>query len=92
MITLGLMIGMIGIDQMSGYFRFSYGITALGDGVGLVPVAVGLFGISEILATSGQFRNPGSDEAPAFADLLPSKQEFKDSVGPHRPWNASWGS
>jgi putative tricarboxylic transport membrane protein len=81
MITLGLMVGMIGIDQMSGYFRFSYGIVALGDGVGLVPVAVGLFGISEILATAG---SPDIREVlkPRFRDLLPSKQEFKDSIGP----------
>ena len=81
MISLGLMAGMIGIDQMSGYFRFSYGITALGDGIGLVPVAVGLFGISEILATAG---SPDIREVlkPRFRDLLPSKQEFRDSIGP----------
>ena len=81
MITLGLMGGMIGIDQMSGYFRFSYGVTALGDGIGLVPVAVGLFGISEILATAG---SPDIREVvkPKFRDLLPSRQEFRDSVGP----------
>jgi putative tricarboxylic transport membrane protein len=81
MIALGLMVGMIGIDQMSGYFRFSYGITALGDGVGLVPVAVGLFGISEILATAG---SPDIREVlkPRLRDLLPSKQDLRDSVGP----------
>jgi len=81
MISFGLMGGMIGIDQMSGYFRFSYGITALGDGIGLVPVAVGLFGISEILATAG---SPDIREVlkPRFRDLLPSKQEFRDSIGP----------
>ena len=81
MICLGLMAGMIGIDQMSGYFRFSYGVTALGDGIGVVPVAVGLFGISEILATAG---SPDIREVlkPRFRDLLPSKQELKDSIGP----------
>jgi putative tricarboxylic transport membrane protein len=81
MITLGLMIGIIGIDQMSGYFRFSYGLVSLGDGVGVVPVAVGLFGISEILATAG---SPDRREVikPRFRDLLPSKQELKDSIGP----------
>ena len=81
MISLGMMAGMIGIDQMSGYFRFSYGITALGDGIGLVPVAVGLFGISEILATAG---SPEIRDVlkPRFRDLLPSKQEFRDSIGP----------
>ncbi len=81
MITLGLLVGMIGIDQMSGYFRFSYGVTALGDGVGLVPVAVGLFGISEILATAG---SPEVREVvkPRFRDLIPSVQEFRDSGWP----------
>ena len=50
MAALGLLLGMIGIDQMSGYFRFAYGVTELGDGIGVVPVAVGLFGLAEILA------------------------------------------
>jgi putative tricarboxylic transport membrane protein len=74
-------LAMIGIDQMSGYFRFSYGIVALGDGIGLVPVAVGLFGISEILATAG---SPEIREVlkPRLRDLIPSKQELKDSIGP----------
>ncbi len=54
MAAFGLMLGMIGIDVMSGYTRFSFGVVELGDGVGIVPVAVGLFGISEILLTAGQ--------------------------------------
>src|SRR6266516_7626841 len=54
MATLGLLLGMIGIDPMSGYFRFSYVIVELGDGIGVVPVAVGLFGLSEILLPAGQ--------------------------------------
>ena len=81
MIVLGLMFGMIGIDQMTGYFRFSYGLVALGDGIGIVPVAVGLFGISEILTTAGQSEKKEVLK-PRLRDLLPSKQEFKDSVGP----------
>ena len=81
MIILGLLFGMIGIDHMSGYFRFSYGIVALGDGIGVVPVAVGLFGIAEILATAG---NPVRPEVlkPKLKDLLPSRQELRDSVMP----------
>src|SRR5688572_21310736 len=54
MAVLGLLLGMVGIDQMSGYFRFAYGVVELGDGLGVVPVAVGLFGLSEILLTAGQ--------------------------------------
>jgi len=81
MIVLGLLLGMIGIDHMSGYFRFSYGIVALGDGIGVVPVAVGLFGIAEILATAG---NPLRPEVlkPKLKDLIPSRHEFRDSILP----------
>ncbi len=81
MVVLGLLFGTIGIDQMSGYFRFSYGLVALGDGIGVVPVAVGLFGISEILATAGL---PVQREVlkPKLRDLLPSVEELRDSVKP----------
>ena len=81
MIALGLLLGMIGIDHMSGYFRFSYGIVALGDGIGVVPVAVGLFGIAEILATAGNPLRPDVLK-PKLKDLLPSRQEFRDSLFP----------
>ena len=81
MIILGLLFGMIGIDHMSGYFRFSYGIVALGDGIGVVPVAVGLVGIAEILATAGNPFRPDILK-PKLKDLLPSRQEFRDSMFP----------
>ncbi|HYK14732.1 MAG TPA: tripartite tricarboxylate transporter permease, partial [Burkholderiales bacterium] len=41
MAAVGLLLGMIGIDAMSGYTRFSYGVIELADGIGIVPVAVG---------------------------------------------------
>jgi putative tricarboxylic transport membrane protein len=78
---LGLMIGMIGIDVMSGYTRFSFGLVELGDGVGIVPVAVGLFGISEILITAGQEEMP-KVQKPRMRDLIPSREEFRLSIGP----------
>jgi len=49
MACFGLLIGTIGTDTVSGTSRFSFGITELLDGVGLVPVVMGLFGISEML-------------------------------------------
>src|SRR3954463_3702249 len=58
MAAFGLLLGMIGIDTMTGHTRFAFGVTELGDGVGIVPVAVGLFGISEILLTAGQLEGP----------------------------------
>ena len=81
MAALGLLLGMIGIDQMSGYFRFAYGVAELGDGIGVVPVAVGLFGLAEILLTAGM-KNPPEVIKPKFRDLLPSRQEWRDSNMP----------
>jgi putative tricarboxylic transport membrane protein len=81
MAILGLLLGMIGIDPMTGFFRFSYGIVELGDGLGVVPVAVGLFGLSEILLTAGQ---PAASEIrkPTLRELLPSREEWRDSLWP----------
>jgi putative tricarboxylic transport membrane protein len=81
MAAFGLLLGMIGIDAMTGYTRFSFGIIELGDGVGIVPVAVGLFGISEILMTAAAGEGP-KVRIPKFRELMPSAREFKDSVGP----------
>jgi putative tricarboxylic transport membrane protein len=81
MAALGLLFGMIGIDPMTGFFRFNYGLVELGDGIGVVPVAVGLFGLSEILLTAGQ---PTAPEVikPRLRELLPSREEWRASVWP----------
>jgi putative tricarboxylic transport membrane protein len=81
MAALGLLLGMIGIDQMTGYFRFHYGVVELGDGIGIVPVAVGLFGLSEILLTAGQ-ATPPQVLRPKLRELLPSRQEWRESAMP----------
>jgi len=51
MVVLGLFLGLIGTDIASGHTRFTFGISALADGVGFVPVAMGLFGIAEVIAS-----------------------------------------
>jgi putative tricarboxylic transport membrane protein len=81
MAALGLLLGMIGIDQMSGYFRFAYGVAELGDGIGVVPVAVGLFGLAEILLTAGR-PDPPEVIRPRLRDLLPSRQEWREARMP----------
>jgi putative tricarboxylic transport membrane protein len=81
MAALGLLLGMIGIDQMTGYFRFVYGVVELGDGIGVVPAAVGLFGLAEILASAGQATPPAVIK-PRLRELLPSRREWRESVMP----------
>ena len=57
MAAFGLLLGCIGIDVMTGHFRYTFDIPELGDGIGIVPVAVGLFGLGEILSTPSQQRD-----------------------------------
>ena len=81
MAALGLLLGMVGMDTMTGLFRFEYGLSELGDGIGIVPVAVGLFGISEILLSAGRATRVDV-RAPRLRELLPNRQEWRASAGP----------
>ena len=49
MIILGLLMGIVGTDVNSGVARFDFGIPELSDGIGIVGVAMGLFGFAEII-------------------------------------------
>lgn len=50
MIVLGLLLGIVGTDVNSGVARFTFGIPELTDGIGVVCVAMGLFGFAEIIS------------------------------------------
>jgi putative tricarboxylic transport membrane protein len=81
MATLGLMFGMVGIDNMTGHFRYSFDLAELGDGIGIVPVAVGLFGLGEILSTPSH-KIAGEVIAPKLRELLPTRQEWREASMP----------
>jgi putative tricarboxylic transport membrane protein len=81
MACMGLLLGMIGIDNMTGHFRYSFDLAELGDGIGIVPVAVGLFGLGEILSTPSN-QVVGEVIQPKLRDLLPSRQEWREAAFP----------
>jgi putative tricarboxylic transport membrane protein len=54
MIFVGLILGLVGTDVTSGTQRLTFGILRLSDGIGFVPLALGLFGISELLRNLDQ--------------------------------------
>jgi len=81
MAAFGLLLGTIGIDVMSGHFRYSFDIAELGDGIGIVPVAVGLFGLGEILATPSR-QVPSQVIHPRLRELWPNRVEWRDSAAP----------
>jgi putative tricarboxylic transport membrane protein len=81
MACIGLLLGMIGIDNLTGHFRYSFDIAELGDGIGIVPVAVGLFGLGEILSTPSH-QVTGEVTSPKLRELLPSRQEWREAAMP----------
>ena len=49
MACLGILIGNVGLDMISGLPRFTFGINELSDGVGVIPLIMGIFGVCEVL-------------------------------------------
>jgi putative tricarboxylic transport membrane protein len=80
MCTLGLFLGTIGMDLIVGKARFTFGINVLMDGVGLIPVVMGLFGISEVLLNLEESTNRDVFKT-KLSNLYPSLQDWKDSFG-----------
>jgi len=82
MATVGLIIGTMGIDPVSGDARFTFGSTYLLGGVEFVAVAIGLFGIGEVLTNVHQPLELLDQKVivPRFRDLYPSLQDLKKSI------------
>ena len=79
--AVGLLLSTIGVDLISGLPRFTMGVTSLIDGVGLVPIAMGLFGISEVILNLEEvIRREVFDTK--IKGLLPNQEELRRSRMP----------
>jgi TctA family transporter len=81
MSLLGVLLGLIGQDIYTGLDRFTMGLLDLQDGVDIVPIAIGLFGIAEIL------RNLGDGQARSvltnpITSLFPTREDVRRIIGP----------
>ena len=79
---LGLLLSYVGLDNISGSERFTYGIPTLEDGIGLVPVAMGLFGIGEVLINIEESIAKREIFRAKLSNLLPTRKDWKDSAIP----------
>ena len=77
----GLLIGNIGLDLVTGMPRFTFGMDELTDGVGIIPVAMGLFGISEIFINIEQIVRKEVFQT-HVRHLMPSLKDWADSKWP----------
>jgi len=79
MASFGLFLGCIGVDPLMGIERFTLNIIELGDGVGLVPVVMGLFGISEVLLNVEQSIDRQIFKT-SIKHLLPTLRDWAESI------------
>ncbi len=79
MTVLGLLLGLVGTDVNSGALRYTFGITELGDGIGFVIIAMGVFGFAEIIGNlgTGVTREVFTQR---IGGLWPARDEFRRSV------------
>ncbi len=84
MTVLGLLVGMAGTDIQSGAARFTFGVPEFLDGVNLIVLAMGLFGVSEIFVnfTEGHKSASAKDVDLRWASLMPTKKDWRDSAFP----------
>jgi putative tricarboxylic transport membrane protein len=79
--ALGLFLGTVGIDPVLGAPRFTFGLARLTDGFDFIVVAMGLFGISEVLINL---------EAPELRDIF--KTTLKGLLPTRADWRKCWAS
>ena len=81
MVVLGLLLGLVGTDVNSGVLRFTFDIPELADGIGFVIVAMGMFGVTEIVTNLEQ-RAKREVHVAKLTHLFPSLADLKRSWAP----------
>jgi putative tricarboxylic transport membrane protein len=83
MVVLGVLLGSVGADVSSGVLRFTFGIPELYDGVSLVAVAMGLFGVAEVIASVQVTRGGRVDRhSITFRSMIPTRDDLRRSWAP----------
>jgi putative tricarboxylic transport membrane protein len=83
MIGLGILLSTIGLDAITGRPRLTFGTVSLQQGIDFVPIAMGLFGIAEVLqAAEEKITGKKSVVRVRLRELLPNREEAGRSVGP----------
>ena len=80
MVLLGLLLGQINTDALSGVERFSFGIPELTDGLGFVAVAMGLFGFGEIIGNLNQPPQSREVFTRDVKNVWPSREDFRHAM------------
>lgn len=80
--VLGVMLGTVGVEQVTGFFRFTFSIQELALGFSLVPVAIGLYGIAEIFLIIEDPDRAAKVKSVKLRELLPTREDWRRSWAP----------
>jgi putative tricarboxylic transport membrane protein len=80
MALFGSLLASVGLDPVTGQPRFTFDILVLRDGIGLTPVVIGLFGVSEVLINLSAGARTIFHQT--IKGLLPTRRDWKDSAMP----------
>lgn len=80
-IVIGILVGMVGTDVSTGEFRLTFGLPALANGIDFVPVAMGIFGLAEIISNLEETRGIGRQPI-KIKSIWPSLGDLKSSFKP----------
>lgn len=82
MVVLGLILGLIGIDTNTGTFRYTFGVPNLYDGFPIVILAMGTFGVAEVIASINQLKHVADPGKITLRSLLPTRDDWRRIVKP----------
>lgn len=83
MVVFGVMLGLVGLDMQTAFPRFQFHILELSDGLSLVAIAMGLFGISEILNNLiNNQEAPFRVQPVKLRSLIPAWEDMRASLTP----------
>lgn len=80
MILLGLLLGLVGTDVISGVPRFNFDIPELTDGIGFIVIAMGVFGYGEIISNLGARETKREVFTANVKGLMPTREDFRNMV------------
>jgi putative tricarboxylic transport membrane protein len=80
MAAFGMFLGTVGMDPIFASLRFTFGLLSLEDGIGIVPLVMGLFGISEIILNIEASMETPTILKGKIQGILPSKRDWGESI------------
>ena len=82
MVMIGLLFGLVGTDVNSGVVRYTFGISAIWDGIDFLPLVIGMFGIVEIIRNLEQGDFQRTAVSTKFRDLWPKPSDLREAWRP----------